>query len=483
MSDSDFIDDEPTPNTSPIKDSNNEMANESQLLGTFKDNGKEASFFTEGQTQADQETCPSNQNTVEVKEFEPPIKLEEQITNKTKETDNKNKLQNVSKNKLQNKSVEKSPKNQEEKSVHKIHEPSSKGNTTPFSRSKGVPLTSRNHVNSPLSQKNQPAPNSARTQSSKTHYNMDELISQALDRKLLGTLTSNEYEELLAKLADMRQQKIESHQYEAGQKTNAALVYVNECRILGAKKTLQADANQKYQEEQENYRIQLEAYHQETKDLINNLKQKTLNSRNELLKLQSEQREDFCVKWTSPEKLRIYSHASAKLVSYRKQLNDLLEQCRFSEAKYIQGLVDETEAQEKINAKMTMQHDFDIALKKLLDKQQDELDFFDKNAELKLTQLQNERKRGLYPFQNKQKRLDVMGQNCKNAEKIWNLNQQQRLVEISKSPQERGLNFKTRQVKKLTLSTKISLPPLDLHGCLLSLSTPHSSYDQNQDTK
>ena len=157
--------------------------------------------------------------------------------------------------------------------------------------------------------------------------------------------------------------------------------------------------------------------------------------------------------------MRSYSHASSTLIALRKQYNELLDQCLFNEAKSIQKLITEREIEEKELAQRSMKRDFNNSLKRLLDKQQEELDNFDQNANEKLYRLENERKKGLNKFQNRQKKLDEVRKDINDSDLIYNQAQHQRLKEISKKPKEM-LVIKSKQKKPLIPSARISLPPL-----------------------
>ena len=331
----------------------------------------------------------------------------------------------------------------------KIREP-----TTP----PNVKKPSRSMVQSQSS--NQISDMDSQSSLSNDSFNLGQFVQLALNQEPLGSLSPRQYDRLLSNLMKKRQEYIRSKQVDNAQKTTEAISYVGECRQKQLNRAFQRSAHQKFREKCTNLQSDLDQYNQETEEMIKLLKEKTSSARQSLLKEHSQQREDFCFMWSSQEKMRSYTHASSTLIVLRKQFNELLAQCRFNEAKSIQKLITEREREEKEGAQKAMQRDFNKSMQKLLDKQQEELDNFDQNAAQKLHHLESDRNKGLFKFQNRQKRLDEIQKDVNDSDLLFNLAQQQRLNEISKKPKDLSI-FKMKQKKSAILSTRISLPPLN----------------------
>ena len=90
-----------------------------------------------------------------------------------------------------------------------------------------------------------------------------------------------------------------------------------------------------------------------------------MEAQERLIEQQNKEAEDNYVKWKMESKVRQYNHASYHLVIQRKQLANLLQQCRFSEAEVVQKNIERLEMQERESAYKVMQHDYNESLKKL----------------------------------------------------------------------------------------------------------------------
>lgn len=274
-------------------------------------------------------------------------------------------------------------------------------------------------------------------------------------------LTDQEYDDLTADLAEDRRQQIAAHHFEEGNKLNKALNHVAACKEKQKKNELQQKELKKYHEMKEEFEQELKDFDQETEDLVNDMKAKQERQLEMMIKQQEKEDEDHYVKWMSEAKQRQYNHASYQLVINRRQLQHLLDQCRFTEAQQVQKIVDRLEAQEEEVAHKTMQHDYNESTKKLHEKHNLEIEFFQQNAQVKLTQLKQRREIARVVLNNKEKKIEAIGEQASDAEKVWNSAQTQRIMEISKKTDRAPPSVSTTAPsRKERTSTVIKLPPL-----------------------
>ena len=191
------------------------------------------------------------------------------------------------------------------------------------------------------------------------------------------------------------------------------------------------------------------------------MREREVRERQRLDEQHSRELEKNLTRWQSPVKLRQYNRASGQLVLQRKQLESLLQQCRFDEAELVQRSLERFEVQERQNAFKSMQHDYSESVRKLSERHQSEMKTLEANARVRMTQFLQRREAARFTFLNKQRTIEKRGEDAADREKVWAMAQAQRLVAISKGSAVRKPKPASQPGKEARVSTIIDLPRLE----------------------
>lgn len=293
---------------------------------------------------------------------------------------------------------------------------------------------------------------------------------KALRLEKLEGYPIDDYDTLLNEFIDERKRQIENRQFGRGDRLNAAIVHVKQEKERQEKTNLQKEAIAKYEEQKEAFDKELAEFDRETERQVQELRQRQLEAQERLIEQQNKEAEDNYVKWKMESKVRQYNHASYHLVIQRKQLANLLQQCRFSEAEVVQKNIERLEMQERESAYKVMQHDYNESLKKLEMKHDNEMIFFQQNADVQMVKLKQKRAMERQRYVNQKRKIDKRGEDAHDKERVWAAAQTQRIAAVSKGrPEttEMTRDSKNKTVGSLTAraqktSTTIELPPLHM---------------------
>ncbi|OHT06316.1 hypothetical protein TRFO_25660 [Tritrichomonas foetus] len=336
--------------------------------------------------------------------------------------------------------------------------------------------TSLNHENS---EKLESSENENQTQKKnprkKPKDRMTILKERALNMENLDDLTNDEFESLISLLNEERKQIINNRKFSEGNKINFVINHVNKSYENKRKRELHKQEYNKYIEQKEEFEELLKRFDHETSEMLHEI---DIRNREAIVKMEKQhehESNEHYLHWMSDSKVRQYNRASQQLMLNRKQMQLLLDQCRFTEAEAIQQIINKQERREQANAHKAMQHDYDESLKALNEKQQNEIDFIIQKGRIRRQQLQQKRANERLTLMNKEKKINAIAQQVADPDRVWNLAQNQRINEIYKKKDERTLppintasvstTSSTNTGHSLTARTKnpstvIKLPPL-----------------------
>ncbi|OHT08844.1 hypothetical protein TRFO_22507 [Tritrichomonas foetus] len=286
---------------------------------------------------------------------------------------------------------------------------------------------------------------------------MRKLKERAIAGLPLNFATEEDYSKLVSELAEERKKSIATKDFIEGDKINKAMIHISVCRENQQKRDLQKQEQKKYENLRNEFDRELKKFDEETKNILYENQQRSAAQLNRLQQHQNKEIEDHYALWSSESKVRQYNHASHQLMVHRRQLQLLLDQCRFTEASKVQQAVNRLEKQEQITAHKIMQKDYDSSLKKLNERHINELQFMQQKNEIKHAQLKMQRENERLTFMNKLKKIESLKDQVSDIEKVWNLAQNQRIHDIAKRSRENSMNQQnlTNQTDKLDQSRSI----------------------------
>ena len=295
-------------------------------------------------------------------------------------------------------------------------------------------------------------------------------VNNALRDKVLkgdiSDLSDSQCDDLFITFVDERKRTAQNCDFKESAKLTEAIDKLSEAKTRKKKLALQKEAQAEYQEMVAQYQKEIQDFDKETQTQVNELDIKHEELKEALKKQHEEETKQFYDKWTSSSKLRQYNHASSQLRNYRKQFKQLMLQCRFDEAEYINQLINKCETQERLVASETMQHDYSHSLEKLQQKQKNEIQFLDEKMKIQRSTYIRGREYLRLQFNNKKKRLDAKEAEVNDIDHLWS---KQRLDRQNETSATKTVLF-NRLVEKdfkndlFADETTIKLPPLDLRG-------------------
>jgi hypothetical protein len=239
---------------------------------------------------------------------------------------------------------------------------------------------------------------------------------------------------------------------------------VTACQLEDRKYRLQLDECQRYDEKASEFEEDVRRYDAETVRLEEVLRQRLAEHRERLLRVHAHELQLLMDKWGSDAKRRQYSHASIQLRYLRKQYRRYMIDCQFQDAEALNAIVTRTERAEQAEAAAQLQHDFDESIKKLKEKQVAELAYADDAARVQIAHLRQRRLYGRQKFMNKTRKFEKWAGEISDPEKLWNLHQAERKVELAKGGQSEAATRLSRlteeDVPQGEDDALIELPPL-----------------------
>lgn len=283
---------------------------------------------------------------------------------------------------------------------------------------------------------------------------------QALNKKLPLDLSQGTYDDIVYALANDRKNLAAKHNFEKSDKCNEAIKYVKECQIQAAKNELQKKVQQENQEKNQEIVKELEKFDEDSKRLLKELLATEKKMRAELEQQHEKEITENEQLWTSDVKLKNYNAPTNALMSLKKQINLLTVQCRFKEASVVTKEYQRQKAHEEKESFAQMQHDYDEALTKILDRQKEELKAFDAQTEIRVKHFEVTRGKERKAIENKLQINKNTAETAQDPEKLWAKTNVQR-AQINEGP----LNASTKLTRKDIADSDfelLTLPPLDL---------------------
>jgi hypothetical protein len=248
-----------------------------------------------------------------------------------------------------------------------------------------------------------------------------------------------------------------------------AINLVDDTQLYERKMRLQEEAYGNYERQLAQVNEEMRAFDQTTRQMEQDLCNKLNEQRKKLQQTHDAALESHARRWTKDAKIRLYNHASTRLVFLRGQFKWLMTQCRFREAEDVRKIIERTESDEEILSGTDMQRDYGESLAKLQTKQQGELDFFNTHAEIRLKQLRQTRVVQRNTLVNKHRKIDEYEKRISDPDKLWNLHQTERINKLASGTESKQTGGTTTKMSKADITVRsekdeniISLPPLNL---------------------
>ena len=289
----------------------------------------------------------------------------------------------------------------------------------------------------------------------------------ALNNQPLPNVPDNFFQELINELANDKYELIQKRLFEEAAIVASALEFAQNERIRIKKENVFQEAQNQHRQNVEQLQKEIDQFNEESQILYNQL-QMEQNAQRERMQRQHDAENDQLIQlWSSDQKLRLYNRASPMLVQSRNQLQVLIENSRFDEAKILQHTIHQLEEKEQQQSHANMQRDFDIAAENLKKKHEQEIAAFQSRIEAQNEQFVQKRKQARIHLERRQKRIEAEAEMISDPNKVWNRNQMQQKEEnvalmLSRNslPQTRPFTRGTKPRPKP--STIISLPPLNM---------------------
>ena len=160
------------------------------------------------------------------------------------------------------------------------------------------------------------------------------------------------------------------------------------------------------------FKSSLESFDNDTKTQYDNLLQEIETQRMKLHEKHQNEIQSFEERWNGQAKQKLYSQPSHTLSNLRRQLNFMLTQCRYEDAKEVQKQIDDRAKYEQDENALQMKIDFNEALKKVSTRHTEEKRFFEESSQLKITNFQQRRKQTRLGFENREKKLILQRENA-----------------------------------------------------------------------
>ncbi|OHS99919.1 hypothetical protein TRFO_33562 [Tritrichomonas foetus] len=293
---------------------------------------------------------------------------------------------------------------------------------------------------------------------------MSVLKAKAMNLEPLEDLDDEIYEALIRSLAEDRKEQAMNDNFEESERLNSAIEHVSASQLDQRKFKLQQEAYDDYCVQMDRVQNELQQFDEESQRLELDLKAKLDTQQQRIEAAHEKELDNHSDQWTSDAKKKQYNHASSRLLFLRKQFQQLIIQCRFKEAAEVKAEINKVEAYEQREALKVMQHNFDESLKKIETRHAEELQFFRTRADIQLKQLRQNRAKLRIALQNKESKLKRIEDRIRDADKLWNYTQMQRIEEVSA-----GKSRDAKVTSKLSPrefgrkeETTIALPPLNL---------------------
>lgn len=294
---------------------------------------------------------------------------------------------------------------------------------------------------------------------------LQKLKEKAKHGEPLNNVTTEQFQELIYVLNQERKSLARDHRYKEGLKCNSTINHVNKYYEMAKKKENQAVAKEEFEEVNKQFEESFKKFDEETKQLERELINNQKNRRNLLRNSHREELEQFDKRWNSEKKQRIYNKSTNHLISLRRQLSFLLIQSRFEEAEAVQKEINERTKAEEIDHAEIYQNDYDIALRNVEEKQEQENQTFEENCVIELEKFRQDRNKLRQGYLNRQLKLKTKEEIIADPDKLWAHGQAERLGNSLRSSRNSSTITPSSKMKRSDIKdsdvASLSLPPLD----------------------
>ena len=289
----------------------------------------------------------------------------------------------------------------------------------------------------------------------------------ALNGQPLPNVPDKFFQEVIDQLTNDKYELIQKRLFEEASVVSNALEFAQNERIRIKKENLFQEAQNQHRMNIEQLQKEIDKFNIESQNMYNQLQMEQNAQRERMQKQHDAESDQLMQLWSSDQKLRLYNRASPMLVQSRNQLQILLENGRFDEAKVLQHTIHQLEVKEQQQSHANMQRDFDIAAENLKRKHDQEIAAFESRVEAQNEQFVQKRKQARIHLERKQKRIEAEAEMISDPNKVWNRNQMQQKEEnvalmLSRNSLPQTRPFTRGAKPRPKPNTIISLPPLNM---------------------
>lgn len=208
---------------------------------------------------------------------------------------------------------------------------------------------------------------------------------------------------LIIHLQQLRKQKAIERNYRDGLRLNRAITTLEQQRSDILTKMNQSETMRHLNNEYEEFKKRKEKFENETAQMVNKLKSKQNEQKENMQKLHDEKEQKLFQDWTQGKQIKMYNRSSNELTSLRRQHAFLLVQNRFEEAQKIGQEIEQKQNEELMNSHEEHQKDYDTAYDMLYEKNKEEDEFFENKCAIEMASLMQKRNKEKRALENKEK--------------------------------------------------------------------------------
>jgi hypothetical protein len=245
------------------------------------------------------------------------------------------------------------------------------------------------------------------------------LKQRAYDLEPIPGYPLHYYDAILDDLQRERIQQATLSKFSEGERLNRAINHVIEARSEQAKLDCQRETQDKVRDQQSIVYREIAEYDRETERQHQLITEEYMREREKLESQQQRALDDHVLRWNSAAKRRQYNRASVKLIVQRRMRAVLLQQCRFTDAEQVDGIITNLEAAERVYAQKQMERDYSDSVGKLAIKHQGEIETLDMKVLVQHAQLRRKREIERMILLNREMKLKKREDAAKDKEKLW----------------------------------------------------------------
>ena len=291
-----------------------------------------------------------------------------------------------------------------------------------------------------------------------------EMKEKAMNFEPIPNLPDEIYEQIIFSLSEDRKNFVIEHKFKEGAKINRAQEFTKQFQIFSQKQEVQKKAEDELKIFEINLKQEFDEFDKETKFLEKKLEEEINNKRIFLIEQHELELLNHENKWNSEEMQKQFNHASSELTTLRSQLASLLVQSRFEEAEKIEIVINNQKLKEEIKKSEIMKEKFIESEKKILEKQNSEIEFFETSMKIKLEKFHQQRLKLRLKLENKEKKVNTFRNNVLDKDKLWNRERIKKALETKQTPLNKTIIKPSNKVKRQDIMekefTSLSLPPL-----------------------